>query len=167
MIATAEMINGSLNPRQQKFVELYVSGVPAGRAYEQAGYAPRGNAAEAEASRMVRNPKVAQAIQHERNESKRNALLTRDAKLTILAEIALNVTAPGRERIAAIKLHNDMTGENTPQPKAAGQSDTWLHDVRERAKHMVSSLCRTMDDDRKPWMDRNESKQEEDGTIKP
>ena len=99
---------------------------------------------------MVRNPKVARAIQHERNESKRNVLLTRDAKLTILAEIALNVTAPGRERIAAIKLHNDMTGENTPPTKPVGPSDTWLHDVRERARHVVSALCRATEDGREP-----------------
>ena len=96
MIATKEMISGALNPWRQRLVELYVSGVPAGRAYVQAVYAPRGNAAEAEASRMVRNPKVAQVIQHERNDSKRKILLMRDSKRTILAEIALNVTSRQR-----------------------------------------------------------------------
>jgi phage terminase small subunit len=139
MIATAEMIIQSLNPRQQKFVEFYVSGIPAGRSYERAGYSPKGNAADAEASRLIRNPKVFDAIQREREDSRRNAALSRDCKLSILSEIALNRNALGRDRIAAIRLHNEMTGEDAapPVPKV-----DHLKDIRERAKNMVSAMVR-------------------------
>lgn len=143
MIATREMIEDSLKPRQQRFVELYVSGVPAGRAYEQAGYASRGGAADAEASRMVRNPKVAAVIQREREQARKVTLLTRDSKLAILAEIAFSVTAQGRDRIAAIRLHNEMTGEaGAPvTPEASGESQLMAR-VRERARNIVSPLVR-------------------------
>lgn len=47
-----------MNPRQKKFCKLYLSGMPAGRAYEQAGYDATGNTAEMAASRLIRNDKV-------------------------------------------------------------------------------------------------------------
>lgn len=49
------------------------------------------------------------------------ARLGRDEKLEILAEIARNAGAPSRERISAIKAHNEMTGEAqaVTQPVAA------------------------------------------------
>ena len=128
-----------LNPRQQQFVSLYTSGIPAGRAYEQAGYASRGNTAEVGASKLVRNAKVAQAIERERNASRDATTLDRDEKLGILAEIARNAGAPSRERISAIKVHNVMTGDDVPQPpKKTGPSQLDL--IRERAKHVISPL---------------------------
>ena len=47
-----------MNPRQKKFVKLYLSGIPAGRAYEKAGYESTGGTSEAAASRMLRSVKV-------------------------------------------------------------------------------------------------------------
>lgn len=143
MIATREMIEDSLKPRQQRFVELYVSGVPAGRAYEQAGYASRGGAADAEASRLVRNPKVAEVIRREREQARDKTLLTRDGKLAILAEIALSVTAQGRDRIAAIRLHNEMTGETSaPTTVQTTTNETWIERIRERARDIASPMAR-------------------------
>jgi hypothetical protein len=53
-----------LNPRQQKFVELYLGGMPASRAYRQAGYRPSTDAvAEAAASQLLKHPKVAAAVE--------------------------------------------------------------------------------------------------------
>lgn len=51
-----------LNSRQQRFVELYTSGMAAGRAYEEAGYQARGNTADVMGSKLLRNAKVAAAI---------------------------------------------------------------------------------------------------------
>ena len=42
-----------MNPRQKKFCKLYLSGVPACRAYEQAGYKTTGNSSKAAAARML------------------------------------------------------------------------------------------------------------------
>lgn len=52
----------ALSVRQQRFVDLVLSGIPAGRAYEQAGYKARGNAAETCAARLLRNAQVAAAV---------------------------------------------------------------------------------------------------------
>jgi phage terminase small subunit len=48
----------AMNPRQTKFAKLYLSGIPAGRAYEQAGYEMTGDAADMAGSRLIRNDKV-------------------------------------------------------------------------------------------------------------
>jgi phage terminase small subunit len=47
-----------LTARQEAFCRGVAKGLPQSRAYVEAGYDARGNAAEVEASKMVRNPKV-------------------------------------------------------------------------------------------------------------
>ena len=49
---------GALNSRQERFAQLLAEGMPQSRAYIEAGYKARGNAAYAEASRLVRKDKV-------------------------------------------------------------------------------------------------------------
>ncbi|MFC0204719.1 terminase small subunit [Novosphingobium soli] len=51
-----------LNAKQQRFVEEYLVDFNATAAYIRAGYAARGNSAEASASKLLRNHKVQQAI---------------------------------------------------------------------------------------------------------
>lgn len=139
MVAYSE--KPELNSRQQRFVELVVSGVPNSRAYEQSGYTSRGNAAEVGASKLVRNAKVAQAIELEQIASRQRTDFKRDEKLAILADIARNVVAPSRERIAAIKVHNEMTGDDVvPPPERNGPAPLEL--IKERAWHVVSPLIR-------------------------
>jgi phage terminase small subunit len=51
-----------LTPKQQRFVEEYLVDFNGSAAYRRAGYAARGNAAEVNAARLLRNAKVQQAI---------------------------------------------------------------------------------------------------------
>ncbi|MEM1085030.1 MAG: terminase small subunit [Verrucomicrobiota bacterium] len=129
-----------LNDRQHRFVTLVASGVPAGRAYEQAGYKSRGNAADVGGSKLVRNPKVAEALQRERDLGLKASRLDRNEKLGILEEIARNATAPARERIAAIKVHNEMTGEATGSREESRAAV--ILDIEKRAKEVASGLAR-------------------------
>jgi phage terminase small subunit len=128
-----------LHPRQERFVALVTSGLPAGRAYEQAGYRSRGNAADVGASKLVRNPKVARALEAEREATLKASRMSREEKLGILESIARNATAPARERISAIKVHNEMTGENTEAPAAPARNDQ-LEQIKARAREVTSSL---------------------------
>ena len=52
----------AMNPRQAKFAKLYLSGIPAGRAYEQAGYASKGDTADVCGCQLLRSPKVSAYI---------------------------------------------------------------------------------------------------------
>ena len=51
-----------LTPKQQRFVDEYLVDLNASAAYVRAGYAARGNVAEVNASRLLRNAQVAGAI---------------------------------------------------------------------------------------------------------
>jgi phage terminase small subunit len=55
-----------LNPRQKSFADRVIVGTPAGRAWEQAGYHARGNAAEVEACKALKKPKIKAYIKAER-----------------------------------------------------------------------------------------------------
>ena len=53
----------TLTPRQREFVELYLGGMNATEAYKLAGYKVKNdNVAGPESSKLLRNPKVSQAI---------------------------------------------------------------------------------------------------------
>lgn len=76
-----------LNSRQRLFVARYASGMAAGRAYEASGYAARGPVADTQASKLLRNPKVAQAIQ---NEKATNRRLTNLGRMQMACPRSLN-----------------------------------------------------------------------------
>ena len=105
----------ALNDRQRRFAEFVAGGMPQGRAYEKAGYAARGKAADGEASKLVKREEVQAYLRELREASKSEALLTRDRKRELLAAIAYGeVKATTAERIRAIQVDNAMMGENKP-----------------------------------------------------
>lgn len=59
----------ALNSRQEAFCRGLAEGLSQSAAYVRAGYKPRGPVADAEASRMVRNPKVASRLSELRREA--------------------------------------------------------------------------------------------------
>lgn len=82
-----------LNSRQALFVEAYLSGMPAGRAYEKAGYKVRGNTADVQASQLLRNPKVARAVAAGKKENRELAKMTREQAVDWLVETLLTPVA--------------------------------------------------------------------------
>ncbi|TIN08894.1 terminase small subunit [Mesorhizobium sp.] len=70
------MPNAKLNIRQERFCLGLAEGLPQSRAYIEAGYRARGNAAEVEASKMVRLPKVAARIAELQAEAARRSEIT-------------------------------------------------------------------------------------------
>ena len=56
------MADRGLTPKQQRFVEEYLVDLNATAAYKRAGYSGKGNVAEAAASQLLSNVKVAHAV---------------------------------------------------------------------------------------------------------
>ena len=81
------MPNDRLNTRQERFAEGLVEGLSQSRAYIEAGYTARGNAAEVEASKMVRLPKVAARIAELRANAARRSEVTVDSLVAELDEM--------------------------------------------------------------------------------
>lgn len=114
----------------------------AGRAYEAAGYSVRGTVADTQASKLLTNPKVARALDAERLRNRTLATLGRIEKLSVLEEIARDSNAKNRDRISAIKVHNEMTGENAPQRFEISEAESLIDTVRAIAEsgRMISPL---------------------------
>jgi phage terminase small subunit len=78
-----------MNARHRKFAKLYLSGVQMGRAYEQAGYDARGDAADKCASRLLKHDEVKKYIKSmNQNDDNRTILSIADRK-ELLTRIAL------------------------------------------------------------------------------
>src|SRR5574337_534635 len=78
----------SLTPKQQRFVAEYLVDLNATAAYIRAGYAARGNVAETNASRLLRNAQVAEAVQSAMKARENRTHITQDRVLQELARIA-------------------------------------------------------------------------------
>lgn len=76
-----------LSAQQVRFCELYASGRPAGRAYEEAGYSARGTSANSAGSKLLTNDNVQKRIKELKKEaSKECRWIKRDA-LNFLADV--------------------------------------------------------------------------------
>ncbi|WP_224543681.1 terminase small subunit [Mesorhizobium sp. CA16] len=86
-----------MNTRQERFCLGLAEGLPQSRAYIEAGYAARGNAAEASASQLLRNPKVAARIAELQAAAARRSQITVDdlvAELEDMRKLAITTKNP-------------------------------------------------------------------------
>lgn len=79
-----------LNARQLRFVLGVIEGKDAKSAYINAGYKARGNAAEASASKLLRNPKVATFIDRMRGELQEETKVSAKRVIDELAKLAFS-----------------------------------------------------------------------------
>lgn len=93
----ALMRHAKLNIRQERFCLGLAEGLPQSRAYIEAGYTARNNAAEASASQLLRNPKVAARVAALQAEAARRSQVTVDdliADLNVMFKLALATKNP-------------------------------------------------------------------------
>lgn len=106
-----------LTDQQRRFCEFVVGGMPAGRAYERAGYIARGDVADQAASRMLGNVKVAEYLQRLRDEAARKAEFTRDDLVGFLVEVIKTpVASVGEQSRLAQKVKVDDAGMTIEMP---------------------------------------------------
>jgi phage terminase small subunit len=79
-----------LTPKQRRFAEEYIVDLNASAAYKRAGYKAQGNAAEANASRLLRNAKVASVISELKRERSERTQITADRVLEELAKLGFS-----------------------------------------------------------------------------
>ncbi|WP_245435970.1 terminase small subunit [Mesorhizobium tamadayense] len=83
--------------RQERFCLGLAEGLPQSRAYIEAGYIARNNAAEASASQLLRNPKVAARVAELRADAAKRSEITVDdlvADLNLMFKLALATKNP-------------------------------------------------------------------------
>ena len=91
-----------MTDKQKLFCKEYMVDLNASAAYQRAGYISTGNAAEASASQLLRNPKVAKEIQH--------LMDKRANKVAITAENVLNDILDTRDRLKDTMAYMDDNG---------------------------------------------------------
>jgi phage terminase small subunit len=111
------MTERPINDRMRRFCELVVAGVAAGRAYERAGYTARGAAADENASKSLRKPKVAEYLETLRTAASVNAAFSRDDLVKYLVEVVTTpVSEVGESSRLAQSLKVDDTGMTVQMP---------------------------------------------------
>lgn len=106
-----------LNDRMRRVCELVTKGVPAGRAYEQAGYTARGDSADQAASRLLGTVKVGTYLQTLRDAASKDAAFGRDDLIGFLVQIIKTpVSEVGQDSRLAQKVKVDDTGMTVEMP---------------------------------------------------
>lgn len=110
-----------LNDRMRKVCELVVQGIPAGRAYEQAGYMARGDTADQAASRLLGTVKVAAYLDVLRKAASERAEFGRDDLVSFLVEVIKTpVSKVGQDHRLAQKVKVDDDGMTIEMPGKLG-----------------------------------------------
>lgn len=108
--------NHSLNGRQILFCLGLLKGLPATRAYEDAGYSTRNKGTvESGSSSLIRNPKVIAYLDRFRNAMEEDAALTHLEIRLMRARIVRDATLPVRVRLQAMRDEERVMGWSTPQ----------------------------------------------------
>jgi phage terminase small subunit len=111
------MTERPINDRMRRFCELVVAGVAGGRAYERAGYTARGDAADQNASQLLRKPKVADYLKTLRTAASVKAAFSRDDLVKYLVEVVTTpVSEVGEASRLAQSLKVDDTGMTVQMP---------------------------------------------------
>lgn len=100
-----------INDRQRRFCELLVSGHPAGRAYEMAGYAARGDDADCCAVKLQGKAKVSAYLATLREMAAAKAEFSRDDMVSFLVDVIKTpVGEVGEKNRLAQKVRIDAEG---------------------------------------------------------
>lgn len=94
--------NNKLTAKQKAFVDEYLKDLNATAAYKRAGYTAKGNSAEVNAGRLLRNAQVASAVQ--------SAMDERAQRTQIDADYVLNTIRDTVERCRQAKQATDDEG---------------------------------------------------------
>jgi phage terminase small subunit len=135
-----------LNPRQERFAQLVASGMPASRAYREAGYSATGTASETCAAKLLRIAKVASYVEAVRKAAKEKgetaAYLTLEEKRKFLRSV---VTTPVGEVNASsplcqsFKVTKDGLEYKVPDKLRALELDAKLAgEMTEKVEHSAS-----------------------------
>lgn len=141
-----------LNPRQSKFVELYLAGHTATEAYIKAGYKARGSSAEVGAAQLLRNTKVKQVVEA----AQRKASKARDMSAEwFAARVKVEAEREGEgsshaARVAALKLAGQFLGVLSEKHELTGKDGGPIetkneHSLTGRIESLADAFARSAD----------------------
>lgn len=132
----------ALNVRQERFCELIAAGEVPADAWINAGHKVSRNVAKSAANRSLTNVDLRSRIAELRKPQTKKALLSRDRKREILAEIAIDSTATRSDRIRAMEVDAKLAGHFEPDRVEVEAGPKTLLSIKERAAQVSSALAR-------------------------
>lgn len=132
----------ALNVRQERFCEFVAAGETQTGAYLKAGFTVSKAVARRNAARLLTNADLKARIAELRKPQTINALLSRDRKREILAEIATDSTATRSDRIRAMEVDAKLAGHFEPDRVEVEAGPKTLISIKERAAQVSSALAR-------------------------
>lgn len=141
------------NIRHERFAQLIAQGKPASRAYIEAGYKARGNAAEVGASRLLRNPKVQERLATLAAEIEANAIAdAEEIQRFLTAVMRGEVTEELLDRFGQIQTLKATAKERIRAAELLGRAQGVFvltsQDASGELDAIAQALARVPDDDR-------------------
>lgn len=102
-----------ITPRQKSFCELIAAGRTARQAYRQAGYRAHGNAADVQASKLLRRPRVAAYLAALQAQESRKAAMKREDLIAYLWAVVLTPVSqvtPDSPLVQSYEIRTDKAG---------------------------------------------------------
>jgi len=124
-------ISDILSPQQVRFCHLVAAGVTNAEAYRRAYHREDSPLEWTNAARLLRRPEIADYITQLRRENSEQASADRTEKLRLLEAQFRDPDLAPKDRREAIKLHNEMTGDNAPIQHEVSLSGNILQLTRE------------------------------------
>jgi phage terminase small subunit len=142
-----------LTPKLERFCRFVaVENLNGSEAWIAAGNKCTPRSASVTASRWLKKAnikaRIAKLKEQANKETKRISTITRDDKLIRLEGIAWAANAKPSDVIAAIRVHNEMTGDNAPQKHVINDGSERMKTARERALSYASPLNRLVNNGR-------------------
>ena len=131
-----------LNVRQERFCEFIAAGESQTDAYLKAGFKVSKADARKHAARLMTKDDIKARIAELRKPQTKKALLSRDRKREILAEIAIDSTATRSDRIRAMEVDAKLAGHFEPDRVEVEAGPKTLLSIKERAAQVSSALAR-------------------------
>jgi len=121
----------ALTPQQVRFCHLVAAGVTNADAYRRAYHREDSPLEWTNAARLLKYPEITEYIAQLRRENAEQASADRAEKLRHLEAQFRDPDLPPKDRREAIKLHNEMTGDNAPIQHEVSLSGNILQLTRE------------------------------------
>jgi len=121
----------ALTPQQVRFCHLVAAGVTNAEAYRRAYHREDSPLEWTNAARLLRYPEISEYIAKLREETKQQATADRAEKLRHLEAQFRDPDLAPKDRREAIKLHNEMTGDNAAVQVEVGLNDNLIELIRQ------------------------------------
>lgn len=132
----------AITVRQERFCQRVAAGMPAYRAYQDAGYDGTGNVAGAASSRMLKDVKISLRIADIMRPDEKKLVVTKDRKRQLLRQKIESGEFKPADWLRAIEIDAKLAGDFAPERMEVEQGPKTLESIRTRATEVSAALDR-------------------------